>query len=85
MLGPSGSGKTTLLRCLAGFEALDAGEDQHTRKRLPVLPVLADTVDRRRRAAAALIAAAEHTRPGHPIPDTARALRKAVTSKAAGQ
>ncbi|GGW36560.1 ABC transporter ATP-binding protein [Streptomyces xantholiticus] len=26
VLGPSGSGKTTLLRCIAGFEALDAGE-----------------------------------------------------------
>ncbi|MFE0456770.1 ABC transporter ATP-binding protein [Streptomyces sp. NPDC058914] len=26
VLGPSGSGKTTLLRCVAGFEAVDAGE-----------------------------------------------------------
>ncbi|GHE49581.1 ABC transporter ATP-binding protein [Streptomyces capitiformicae] len=26
VLGPSGSGKTTLLRCIAGFEAVDAGE-----------------------------------------------------------
>ena len=26
VLGPSGSGKTTLLRCVAGFEAPDAGE-----------------------------------------------------------
>ncbi|MGI5196330.1 ABC transporter ATP-binding protein [Streptomyces sp. CA-288835] len=26
VLGPSGSGKTTLLRCIAGFEAPDAGE-----------------------------------------------------------
>ncbi|MBL1110701.1 hypothetical protein JK361_40270 [Streptomyces sp. 5-8] len=38
--------------------------DQRTRERLPVLPMLADTVDRRRRAAAELLAAAEHTGPG---------------------
>ncbi|WP_251091429.1 hypothetical protein [Streptomyces sp. Caat 7-52] len=58
--------------------------DQRTRERLPVLPMLADTVDRRRRAAAELLAAAEHTRPGDLIPDTAGALRRAVTTKAAG-
>ncbi|MFF3061444.1 tyrosine-type recombinase/integrase [Streptomyces sp. NPDC057909] len=58
--------------------------DQRTRERLPVLPVLADTVNRRRRAAAELLAAAEHTRPGELIPDTAGALRRAVAPKAAG-
>ncbi|MEV0495449.1 hypothetical protein [Streptomyces atratus] len=58
--------------------------DQRTRERLPVLPVLADTVDRRRRAAAELLAAAEQTRPGDLIPDTAGALRGAVAPKAAG-
>jgi ABC-type Fe3+/spermidine/putrescine transport system ATPase subunit len=26
LLGPSGSGKTTILRCIAGFEAIDAGK-----------------------------------------------------------
>ncbi|WP_438453227.1 tyrosine-type recombinase/integrase [Streptomyces asiaticus] len=58
--------------------------DQRTRERLPVLPVLTATVDRRRRAAAGLLAAAEHTRPGDLIPDTAGSLRKAVAPKAAG-
>lgn len=58
--------------------------DQRTRERLPVLPVLADAVDRRRRASAELLAAAEHTRPGELIPDTAGALRRAVAPKAAG-
>ncbi|MGW1755064.1 hypothetical protein [Streptomyces mirabilis] len=58
--------------------------DQRTRERLPVLPVPADTVDRRRRAAAELLAAAEHTRPGDLIPNTAGALRRAVAPKAAG-
>ncbi|MFJ6785569.1 hypothetical protein [Streptomyces yangpuensis] len=58
--------------------------DQRTRERLPVLQVLTDTADRRRRAAAELLAAAEHTRPGSLIPDTAGALRRAVAPKAAG-
>ncbi|MEV8535830.1 site-specific integrase [Streptomyces sp. NPDC051211] len=58
--------------------------DQRTRERLPVLPALADTVDGRRRAAAKLLAAAEHTQPGDLIPDTAGALRRAVAPKAAG-
>ncbi|MFJ3966128.1 tyrosine-type recombinase/integrase [Streptomyces sp. NPDC090036] len=58
--------------------------DQRTRERLPLLPVLADNVGRRRRAAAELLAAAEHTRPGDLIPNTAGALRRAVAPKAAG-
>ncbi|MGW7546799.1 hypothetical protein ACWGKQ_37735 [Streptomyces sp. NPDC054770] len=58
--------------------------DQRTRERLPVLPVPADTVDRKRRATAELLAAAEQTRPGNLIPDTAATLRRAVALKAAG-
>ncbi|WP_406489643.1 site-specific integrase (plasmid) [Streptomyces sp. NBC_01650] len=58
--------------------------DQRTRERLPALPVLADTIDRRRRAAAELLAAAEHTRPGGLIADTSGALRRAVAPNAAG-
>ncbi|MEQ4723883.1 hypothetical protein [Nonomuraea sp. B19D2] len=46
--------------------------------------MLADTVDRRRRAAAELLAAAERTWPGDLIPDTAGALRRAVAPRAAG-
>ncbi|HEY9367149.1 site-specific integrase [Streptomyces sp.] len=58
--------------------------DQRTRERLPLLPVLTETVDRRRRAAAELLAAAEHTPPGDLIPDTSGTLRRAVAPKAAG-
>ncbi|MEU8436901.1 site-specific integrase [Streptomyces sp. NPDC029216] len=58
--------------------------DQRTRERLPLLPELTDTVDRRRRAAAELLAAAEHTPPGNLIPDTGGTLRRAVAPKAAG-
>ncbi|WP_143658712.1 hypothetical protein [Streptomyces sp. IMTB 2501] len=58
--------------------------DQRTRERPPLLPVLSDTVDRRRRAAAELLAAAGHTRPGDLIPDTAGTLRRAVAPKATG-
>jgi hypothetical protein len=58
--------------------------NQRTREWFPLLPVLIDTVDRRRRAAAELLAAAEHTRPGDLIPDPAGALRRAVAPKAAG-
>ena len=38
--------------------------DARTRERLPVLPVLARVVDERRKAAAELLQAARHTRPG---------------------
>lgn len=58
--------------------------DQRTRERIPFLPVLTGTVDRRRRAVAGLLAAAEHTRPGDLIPDTAGALCGAVAPMAAG-
>ena len=58
--------------------------DQRTRERLPALPVLADIVDRRRRAAAELLATAEHTRPGGLISETAGALRRAVAPRPPG-
>ena len=38
--------------------------DARTRERLPVLPVLAAAVDRRRKDAAALLEAARQARPG---------------------
>ena len=58
--------------------------DQRTRERLPVLPVLADAADRRRRTAADLLAATEHTPPGDLILESEGALRRAVAPKAAG-
>ncbi|MGW3654694.1 hypothetical protein ACWD6R_02780 [Streptomyces sp. NPDC005151] len=58
--------------------------DQRTRERLPVLPVLTSTADRRRRAAADLLQAAKNTEPGALIPGTDGALRRAFVSKAAG-
>ncbi|MFB8182734.1 tyrosine-type recombinase/integrase [Streptomyces sp. NPDC055966] len=58
--------------------------DQRTRERLPVLPVLVSTADRRRRAAANLLRAAKSTEPGAMIPGTDGALRRAIAPKAAG-
>ncbi|MFD4946394.1 tyrosine-type recombinase/integrase [Streptomyces sp. NPDC058409] len=58
--------------------------DQRTRERLPVLPVLVSTANRRRLAAAELLRTAQGTEPGTVIPGTEGSLRRAVTSKAAG-
>ncbi|MFF5589080.1 tyrosine-type recombinase/integrase [Streptomyces hygroscopicus] len=58
--------------------------DQRTRERLPVLPVLISTTDRRRRAAADLLRAAQGTEPGALVPSTDGSLRRAVVPKAAG-
>ncbi len=58
--------------------------DQRTRERLPVLPTLIDTADRRRRTAADLLQAAKNTEPGALIPGTEASLRRAVAPKAAG-
>lgn len=58
--------------------------DARTRERLPVLPVLSGTADRRRQAAAELLQAARATAPGALIPGTDGTLRRATTAKAAG-
>jgi hypothetical protein len=58
--------------------------DQRTRERLPVLPTLINTTDRRRRTAADLLQAAKNTEPGPVIPGTEASLRRAVAPKAAG-
>ncbi len=58
--------------------------DQRTRERLPVLPILVSTTDRRRREAAGLLRAAADTEPGALIPSTCGALRRAIAPKAAG-
>jgi hypothetical protein len=55
--------------------------NQRTRERLPVLPILISTADRRRRAAADLLQAARNTEPGTVIPGTDPALRRAVAPK----
>jgi len=52
--------------------------DQRTRERLPVLPVLAATVDRARRAAADLLMVAAHTRPGDTFTVGGDTLRRPV-------
>lgn len=58
--------------------------DQRTRERLPVLPILVSTADRRRHTAADLLHAARSTEPGAVIPGTDPALLRAVAPKAAG-
>jgi hypothetical protein len=56
--------------------------DQRTRERLPVLPTLINTADRRRRTAADLLQSAKETEPGAVIPGTESSLRRAVAPKA---
>jgi integrase len=58
--------------------------DARTRERLPVLPVLARTVDQRRKNAAALLQAARQTPPGQAFTAAGQALSRSVT-KAAGK
>ncbi|MEU3601910.1 site-specific integrase [Streptomyces sp. NPDC006798] len=67
-----------------GTQERKARMDQRTRERLPVLPILVSTTDRRRREAAGLLQAAGDTEPGALIPGTGGALRRAIAPKAAG-
>jgi len=52
--------------------------DTRTRERLPVLPVLRATVDRRRREAEALLRAAESVPPGETFTAAGQTLRRAI-------
>jgi integrase len=58
--------------------------DARTRERLPVLPVLVQTVDERRKNAAALLQAARQTVPGQAFTAAGQTLTRSVT-KAAGK
>src|SRR6266540_3914839 len=57
--------------------------DARTRERLPVLPVLVATVDQRRTAAAALLAAARQSPPGHAFTAAGQTLGRARTHRSA--
>jgi len=57
--------------------------DARTRERLPVLPVLVRTVDQRRKVAAALLAAARQTPPGHAFTAVGQTLVRAATHRSA--
>ena len=50
--------------------------DARTRERLPVLPILARTVDRRRKTARALLDAARQTEPGNTFTDAGQTLTR---------
>ena len=56
--------------------------DARTRERLPVLPVLARTVDQRRQNAAALLQAARQTPPGRAFTAAGQTLTRSVTKTA---
>ena len=56
--------------------------DARTRERLPVLPVLARTVDERRRNAAALLEAARRAQPGEAFTAAGQTLTRPVTKSA---
>ncbi len=56
--------------------------DARTRERLPVLPVLARTVDERRRNAAALLEAARRAQPGEAFTAASQTLTRSVTKSA---
>ncbi|MET9248705.1 hypothetical protein [Nonomuraea sp. NPDC003709] len=58
--------------------------DQRTRERLPVLPALISTADRRRHTATKLLQAAQNTAPGAVIPGTSGPLRRSLAPTAAG-
>jgi integrase len=58
--------------------------DARTRERLPVLPVLVQTVDQRRKNAAALLQAARQTPPGQAFTAAGQTLSRSVT-KASGK
>jgi len=55
--------------------------DARTRERLPVLPVLVRTVDQRRNAAAALLAAARQTPPGQAFTAAGQTLVRSTTPR----
>jgi integrase len=57
--------------------------DARTRERLPVLPVLVRTVDQRRKATAALLAAARNTPPGKAFTAAGQTLIRAKTHRSA--
>jgi integrase len=57
--------------------------DARTRERLPVLPVLVGCVDRRRRDAAALLAAASVTAPGESFTAAGQILRRVAPARSA--
>jgi integrase len=56
--------------------------DARTRERLPVLPVLVQTVDERRKNAAALLQAARQTSPGQAFTAAGQTLTRSVTKAA---
>ena len=56
--------------------------DARTRERLPVLPVLARTVDERRKNAAALLEAARRAQPGEAFTAAGQTLTRPVTKSA---
>jgi integrase len=55
--------------------------DARTRERLPVLPVLVRTVDRRRTTTGALLHAAQHTDPGHAFTTAGQTLTRSVLAR----
>ena len=55
--------------------------DARTRERLPVLPVLARAVDERRKAAAELLQAARHARPGDTFTASGQTLARSVVTR----
>ena len=57
--------------------------DARTRERLPVLPVLARSVDQRRKGAAAVLAAACDTPPGEPFTVTGQTLIRVIPRRSA--
>jgi integrase len=57
--------------------------DARTRERLPVLPVLVRTIDERRKAAEALLAAARPARPGETFTAAGQTLTRSVLTKTA--
>ena len=55
--------------------------DARTRERLPVLPVLVRTVDRRRKTTGALLHAAQHADPGHAFTAAGHTLTRSVLAR----
>ena len=55
--------------------------DARTRERLPVLPVLVRTVDRRRKTTGALLHAAQHANPGHAFTAAGHTLTRSALAR----